>query len=89
MLRSQLERLDVRMYARMNGRVNRDDTTPFSSEFMYDVTKRNKVPFSGITTNVHLNCRVDLADVITELCAYPGIYCTQLLFSSYCKYIYV
>ena len=50
----------------------RDDATPFSSEFMYDVTKRNKIPFSGITTNVHLNCRVDVADVITELCAYPG-----------------
>ena len=58
----------------------RDDATPFSSEFMYDVAKRNKIPFSGITTNVHLNCRVDITNVITDLSAYPGILHVFILF---------
>ena len=55
---------------------------------MYDIVKRNKVPFSGITTNVHLNCNVDLIDVVAELCTYPGIYCTlHTRFLSFFLYI--
>lgn len=45
----------------------------FCSDFMYDVVKRNKVPFSGITMNVHLNCRVDVTKLVVDLANMEGL----------------
>jgi hypothetical protein len=35
---------------------------PFSSDFVYDIVRRNKVPFNGIALNVHVNASIPVAD---------------------------
>ena len=59
------------IYVILNADKNVNEVS-YSSDFLIDIIKRNRVPFNGIAVNIHLNCPISLFGLISELMIVPG-----------------
>ena len=46
--------------------------SPVCSEFVYDITKRNRIPYHGIAVVVHTQVQVNLKDIVGRLSSIKG-----------------
>lgn len=50
-----------------------ENENKISSDFVYDIVKRNRIPFNGIALNIHLNCYIPLRSAVESLLFLPDL----------------
>jgi hypothetical protein len=51
---------------------NSKENSP-SSDFIYDISRRNKIPFNGIALNISLNVNIQFRDIIASFVSKPEV----------------